>query len=98
MTASVVAEGQPVAVVVSAYEALRQQATEQGGHPQRELGLALLMRQGVAAWLHAYCHAAPKPLPRSGETATLVPAGIRGELTLILAGMALGAGTKGASA
>jgi hypothetical protein len=97
MSSPAVAEAQCADAVVGAYEALRQQATEQSIRPQRELGLALLMRQGVAAWLHAYCRATPKAPPRS-DTVTLVPDGIRGELTLILAGMALGAGAKEASA
>lgn len=86
-------ECQSAEALVGAYEALRQQATEQGSSSHRELGLALLMRQGVAAWLQAYRQAIPKSAPQS-DAAMALPPGIRGDLTLILAGMALGVAVK----
>ena len=78
------------------YESLRRSALNGGSGP-RELGLALLMRQGMAAWIRAWsaCASVPRPTrsPIGGESLTL-PEGVRGDVTQLLVTMALGASRR----
>jgi hypothetical protein len=73
------------------YEALRRHVLD-GGAGDRELGFALLMRRGMAAWIRAWSACAVPARaaegPRHG-TAILLP-GVRGEVTRLLVTMALG--------
>lgn len=72
------------------YEALR--AAVLDGGASRELGLALLMRQGMAAWLRGWstCTGAPSPAHAvAGADLLVLPDGVRGEITRLLVTMAL---------
>lgn len=73
------------------YEALRG-AVLDGTRGDRDLGLALLMRRGMAAWIRAWSACATCPGPTEGGThgdALALPAGLRGDLTRLLVTMAL---------
>jgi len=75
---------------VERYEALRRRALV-GEACGWRLGLAVLERQGVAAWLRAWQNIAPTPLP--GSATDVVVAG--DELVGALASMALACIAKG---
>ncbi|HEX9546210.1 MAG TPA: hypothetical protein VF942_02685 [Acidimicrobiales bacterium] len=82
---------------VERYEQLRRRAL--GGQPDGlRLGLAVLQRQGLAAWLHAWddlgaAETAPKPQP-PGAARTTMPSD---EVVAVLASMTLAcAGAGGA--
>jgi hypothetical protein len=73
------------------YEALRRAVLE-GTRGDCDLGLTLLMRRGMAAWIRAWsiCAASPAPRERSthGETLAL-STDLRGDVTRLLVTMAL---------
>jgi hypothetical protein len=72
------------------YEALRRAVLE-GTRGVRDLGLALLMRRGMAAWIRAWSTCAP-PAPSERSLHANVPAlpgGLRGAVTRLLVTMAL---------
>ena len=72
------------------YEELRSQALGGSG---RELGLALLLRQGMRAWVEAWSNCTlgmPAERRREGGLAEVVPIQLRTEIAIVLAGMALG--------
>lgn len=74
------------------YEGLRRAVLEGGG--ERELGFALVIRQGMAGWIRAWSACAVPARPPEGSvlgTGLGVPAGMRGEVTHLLVTMALGA-------
>lgn len=97
------AAGEPAAAGSSAggverYEQLRRRVL--GGQPDGfRLGLAVLQRQGMAAWLRAWddlgaVEAPPKPRP-AGDAATTVASD---EVVAVLASMTLAcAGARGAA-
>ena len=78
-----------------AYETLRQHILTQDSVGRSELELALLLRQGMAAWICAWqncCHEKSEDssaghLASSAMAAPLT--GLRGEITMLLAGMVL---------
>jgi hypothetical protein len=72
------------------YERLRR-AVREGTRGDRDLGLALLMRRGMAAWIRAWSTcAAPAPNEQSAHGDVLaLPAGLRGDVTRLLVTMAL---------
>ena len=73
------------------YEALRR-AVREGARGDRDLGLAVLMRRGMAAWIHAWSRCAAPPVPSHQSTARETPAlptGLRGDVTRLLVTMAL---------
>jgi len=75
------------------YEGLRRAVLE-GGGGERELGFALLIRQGMAGWIRAWSACAVPAHPPEGPglgTGIAVPAGVRREVTHLLVTMALGA-------
>jgi hypothetical protein len=75
------------------YEQLRSDALGSGGGPYRGFGFALLVREGLAAWVLACRESVPasqRPAQSSGSPQASPPAGLRAELTMILAAMALG--------
>jgi len=81
------AEVGPAQALREGYEVLRKQALEgrAGG-----LGLALLLREGMAAWIHAGERAIPAPVPpRPARPDPGLPDGVHGEIVTVLAGMAL---------
>ena len=74
------------------YEALRRHAIEPHDVPMAREGLAVLLRQGVAAWIEAWSR-----LPAPGLRATQderekppLPDGASAEVVRVLAAMALG--------
>ena len=81
----VTGEDAPSESLVERYEELRRRAL--GGEPDGwRLGLAVLQRQGVAAWIHAWDDIAPAAARRGSS-----PAPERcNELVAVLACMALG--------
>jgi hypothetical protein len=73
------------------YEALRCTVLD-GTRGDRDLGLVLLMRRGMAAWIRAWSACAAPPVPTEGRThgdALALPAGLRGDVTRLLVTMAL---------
>lgn len=79
------------AAAAADYEALRQ-AVLDGSRGDRELGLALLIRRGMAAWIRAWSAcAAPSPAAEQCEPRMPLPAGLRGEVTRLLVTMAFSA-------
>jgi hypothetical protein len=76
--------------LVASYEELRRDAL--GGAMEHGVGRALLMRQGMAAWIAACLRCGPRrpAATTSGERSAL-PSGVRGEVVRLLVEMALGA-------
>lgn len=77
------------------YEALRRYALE--GRGPRDLGFALLVRQGMAAWIRAWSACAGPQHPardRVSAGGSALPEGVRGEVTRLLVTMALGASRR----
>jgi hypothetical protein len=69
------------------YEQLRGDALNHSGHG---FGLALLLQQGMTAWMRAWSewtNAPPTPSPSAAPLAAPLPAAVRAQLTLILASM-----------
>jgi hypothetical protein len=80
----------PPHVLVSAYEALRQRVL---GGPQAAAGvggLVLFLQKGLAAWIKAASPVVSPHRSRSGAEPSALPHGLHGELTRLLATMALG--------
>ena len=75
--------------LLEGYEELRGQAL---GEPGRGLGFALFLRRGMLAWMESWrssgaqTNARPNP---GAAAAQRLPFGIRGEVTMVLAAMAL---------
>jgi hypothetical protein len=85
-----VAAGEPATaakgrVLVDRYEELRHQALGGGGHGWR-LGLAVLHRQGLVAWIHAWDDITP--LGSASSPARVRPTECN-EVVAVLASMAL---------
>lgn len=77
-------------VLAKRYEDLRQQAL--GGACDRGLGLAMLLRQGMCCWMESWSKCLPATPAHESSAATSaesVPTALAGEITTILAGMAL---------
>jgi hypothetical protein len=75
--------------LVARYEELR--ARILGGDVPGGLGLALLMRRGVAAWIEGWSTVPALPrCPPAGAAVPPLPGALLGEVVLVLAGMALG--------
>ena len=77
------------------YEVLRRSALE--GRGPRDLGFALLVRQGMAAWIRAWssCVAPQGPArDRIGAGGAPLPEGVRGDVTRLLVTMALDASRR----
>ena len=82
---------EPGDAVVAAYERLRAQIVHPGREVRGELGLTLLLCQGMAAWVDAWLSCARQE--RSSETqpgmsggATRQPSGFDNEVVMLLAG------------
>ena len=80
--------------LVSHYENLRLQAL--GGGLSREMGLAVLLREGMGNWIELWSRCLPPPKSiRVGSTGTAAhsfPVELQGEIASILAGMTLSYG------
>jgi hypothetical protein len=76
---------------VASYEALRRIALRQADpDTDRSLGLAILLRQGVAAWLHAWARCPPRLDPMAPAAPPRgIPSFIHTELAQLWAQMAL---------
>lgn len=95
-TADPPAEVGPPQVLTDDYEALRKDALAGCG---RGHGLALLLREGMAAWIRAWS-CAPGPAPgvaRPVRAEPGLPAGVRSEVVSVLASMALASGQRAVS-
>jgi hypothetical protein len=90
----------PADELVRRYEAVRRPAGS--GTGDNALGRALMMHQGVAAWIGAWanCRATPAPplegVPCGGASAggrpsaaDVLPPGVRGQVARVLTGMAV---------
>jgi hypothetical protein len=79
--------------LVARYERLRRDALGSPSPGDEGFGLALFLRQGMTAWMHAWSECtrrtepAPRSEPRVDET---IPADTRLQITVLLAGMILG--------
>jgi hypothetical protein len=82
--------GHPLVDDLSAgYEALRAQAV--GGLPtDSPRGRALLLTEGVPAWIGAWAAPSAAPVPPGSAVGRSGPGGMSGEIVRILAEMALG--------
>jgi hypothetical protein len=79
--------------LVLGYEGLRAQVLSPSAELSRGLGIALLMRQGLLAWMKAWSDCTPpvgRPAQDPCPTEKVIPLDLRANLALILAGMALG--------
>ena len=70
------------------YEDLRRRVLEEAGRLPRGAGVAVFVRQGLAAWMQVWPEEAPTPIspPASHELARL-PAGLYAEVTQLLVDM-----------
>ncbi len=75
------------------YEELRATATGSRDLPTRPLGLDLLLRRGMAAWILAITHHALPPTPKQAKPGSIgsgmAIAASDGEMPMLLANMAL---------
>lgn len=80
--------------MVEDYEELRKQALGTGAKNPGGLGLAVLMRHGMKSWMDAWPRRAPevsvRPLAGS-RPEEIISLDVRGEVVMILTGMALSA-------
>lgn len=80
------ADGNPA--LIAHYEQLRRDALDRAGQPARGFGLALLLRQGMTAWMRAWSEGTSAIRPRLAcPVAAPLPSAVRSQLTLILASM-----------
>jgi hypothetical protein len=84
------------------YEALRAQALSGSAAVATPLGLAVLLRRGLVAWLAACIELVPavaseRPRPAVCPSPVVVPVGVHPEAVRVLASMALAACQKGGS-
>jgi hypothetical protein len=85
------------------YEALRAQALSGSAAIATPLGLAVLLRRGLAAWLVVCIElvpAVPTPdrlRPAGGPSPSVMPMGVHPEAVRVLASMALAACQRGGS-
>jgi hypothetical protein len=91
------------AQLTAQYEALRAQALAGSAAIATPLGLAVLLRRGLAAWLAVCIELVPvvpardRPRPAGGPAAVAVPIGMHAEAVRVLVSMALAICQKGGS-
>jgi hypothetical protein len=76
----------------AAYERLRKQAIDPSPYGQGELGLAVLRRRGLSAWIDAWWTYATPIVAEGADRETtdnILPAGIQGEVVMVLASMVI---------
>jgi len=74
------------------YETLRAVALGEPARAELPQGLALVLRRGLPAWMHVWSQclsATPRPVPQPGRPPTILPAGVAGQVALVLASMIL---------
>jgi len=78
--------------MVADYEQLRGDVLDQPRRSVPTPGLALFLRQGITAWMHAWasCRREQPSEPSSPHAAGILSLSVRAEMTSILAGMILG--------
>ena len=79
-------------MLADAYEQLRHEATGPSGRGGSLRGLAILLRQGMVAWMHACATVAPEPaalLPSRRGVAVPTCPNVQREVIDVLAAMAL---------
>lgn len=100
MNSHVEPRSSPADELVRRYEAVRRSAGNGTGDDAR--GRALMMHQGVAAWIHAWVNCRVTPAPRLADVpfgragagdrqgaADALPVGVLGQVARILTGMAV---------
>ena len=78
--------------LISRYEALRQQVLGQPSETFRGQGLALLMRNGMSAWMQAWSQCTgetPVSFQEASGNDEIFPLDMHKEVAMILAGMVL---------
>ena len=81
----------PATTLIAAYEHLRHEAMQSSAREGLQ-GLAVLIRKGMAGWIHACTEAtslAPNLTPTAAGTATVMPPNVQREVVDVLAAMAL---------
>jgi hypothetical protein len=83
-------------MLADAYEQLRHGVVDRSGRGDSLQGLAIIMRKGMAAWMHACMTAAPAPaaVPPSRATTVPVSPNVQREVVDVLAAMALRTGLE----
>lgn len=74
------------------YEDLRRQVLDEQARGRGGLGYALFLRKGMAVWMDAWARCTPQDVQRETSPAgasDLVPPGLRSEMVMVLATMAL---------
>jgi hypothetical protein len=75
------------------YEQMRGAALDPGNSLASQPGMALLLRQGMTAWIRAWSNCVSPPASGREQAPTQtpqsLPAGLEGQLAMILAGMIL---------
>jgi hypothetical protein len=91
--------------VVEQYEAVRREALEGAATGRRGHGLTLLLSRGMAAWVAAWRELLPRcpwpspgPEPLPSEMRSVLPPGVRSDLTTVLADMVLACGEEESAA
>lgn len=80
-------------LLTARYEDLRREVLD--GSNSQAIGRAVLINRGMAGWMEACAHAALRhPAGGSRLEQSMVPTGLRGEVVMLLAGMALGIGRQ----
>lgn len=75
---------------VAAYETLRHRILDAPSHPASELGLGVLLRQGMFAWIGAHALVLSEPRADSSNVdATRVPMDLHNELIHVMVTMAM---------
>ena len=88
MNREAVEDAGSVRQLVECYEELRQDVIR--GARGCSLGLALFLREGMAAWMRACSTWMPKPAPRAPQhPGSALPSGLHGQMAALLADMAL---------
>ena len=80
--------------MVAAYERLRRSVLSEASDADGASGLALLLRRGVRGWLEMLHDRAPESPSAHAQTDSALGNDLRGELTRLVATMALGATRK----
>lgn len=81
--------------MVARYEQMRGAALDPGNGLVSQPGFALLLRQGMTAWIRAWSNCVSPPASASGreriptQTSSSLPADLEAQLAMILAGMIL---------
>jgi hypothetical protein len=84
-------------LVLAHYEELRKAALDGLGAPSVGLGAVVLIHQGMAAWMHAwceYCHLDSRPAGQHATEQQMIPGALTPEVAVVLAEMVLRVGME----